>query len=52
MLQKKGFGGCYGSNWIQGSWPENWGNYHINILEMYPVMALIETFDTNLEILS
>ncbi len=41
---KKGFGSCYGSNWTQGSWPENWRNYHINILEMYPVMALIETF--------
>ncbi len=36
---KKRFGGCYGSNWIQGSWPENWRNYHINILEIYPVMG-------------
>ncbi len=41
---KKGFGGCYGSKWVQGSWPENRRNYHINILEMYPVMALIEIF--------
>ncbi len=41
---KKGFGACYGSNWIQGVWPSEWKDFHINILELYPILALVETF--------
>ncbi len=41
---KKGFGACYGSNWIQGIWPSEWKDFHINILELYPILALVETF--------
>lgn len=39
-----GYGGCYGTSWIQGRWPESWKGYHINILEFYPILALVETF--------
>ncbi len=41
---KKGFGASFGSGWIQGTWPDSWIDFHINILELYPVFALIETF--------
>ncbi len=41
---KKGFGACYGSNWIQGVWPSEWKDFHINILELCPILALVETF--------
>ena len=40
----KGFGASYGHNWIQGSWSGLWTEFHINILELYPILALIETF--------
>ncbi len=38
------FGGTYGSFWIQGSWPEHWKKSHIAILEVYPILALVNTF--------
>ncbi len=41
---KKGFGACYGFNWIQGVWPSKWKDFHINILELCPILALVETF--------
>ncbi len=41
---KLGFGGTFGSNWIQGHWPEGWKEKHITVLETYPLLALIMTF--------
>ena len=41
---KLGFGGTYGSSWIQGMWPPNWIPYHISILEFYPIYVLIYMF--------
>lgn len=46
---KLGFGGVYGTSWIQGEWPEHWKKYHISVLEMYPVVALIYTFGVKLK---
>ncbi len=43
-----GFGATYGSNWIQGRWPENWKELHITILETYPLLALVYTFGNKL----
>lgn len=44
----KGYGASYGSYWIQGIWPDSWKRnpkkFHINVLEMYPILALVETF--------
>jgi hypothetical protein len=41
---KHGFGGTYGSQWIQGIWPSHWLRFHIAIWEIYPILALVETF--------
>ncbi len=41
---KKGFGASFGSGWIQGTWSDSWIDFHIKILKLYPVFALIETF--------
>ena len=41
---KIGFGGTYGSNWIQGKWPQNWASLNITILEIHPVLILAFLF--------
>ncbi len=42
--QKWGFGATYGSYWIQCLWPESWKKFHITILELFPLLALVVTF--------
>lgn len=39
-----GYGGTFGSNWIQGSWPDDWLRYSIQVLELYPIFLLVATF--------
>ena len=39
-----GFGGTYGTQLIQEYFPESWKNYHISILEIYPIYVLIKMF--------
>ena len=41
---KMGFGACYGKQWIQAEYPEEWQSYHITILELYPIHVLINLF--------
>ena len=43
-----GFGEVFGKAWIQGFWPPTWKNYNINILELYPIFALIKVFGKKL----
>ena len=39
-----GFGGTYGSSWIQGTWPPSWEGLAIAVKEIYPIHVLIELF--------
>lgn len=39
-----GFGGCYGSNWVQAKYPVHWRAYGITFLELYPIFVLISMF--------
>ena len=41
---KYGFGGCYGRKWIQGHYPNDWQQYHITILELFPIYLLTSLF--------
>lgn len=41
---KLGFGACYGSQWIQAAYPLDWQNFHITVLELYPIYVLIHMF--------
>jgi len=37
-----GYAAVYGGQWFNGTWPPLWQTYHINILELYPVVAALE----------
>ena len=41
---KSGFGACYGSKWIQGTYPNSWQQLHITILELFPIYLLMKIF--------
>lgn len=45
---KYGFGGTFGTNWIQGVWPEHWKQFNIAFLEAYPILLLIDVFSNYL----
>lgn len=40
----EGFGGTYGTSWIQEHYPDSWKSYHISVLEIYPIYVLIKLF--------
>ena len=44
----KGFGATYGSQFITGSFPQEWNRFSITVLETYPVLAVIGTFAAKL----
>ena len=41
---KSGFGACYGTNWIQAPYPESWQQFHITVLELFPIYVMINVF--------
>ena len=41
---KLGFGACYGSKWVQATYPPSWHRHHITILELYPLYVLLNIF--------
>ena len=41
---KQGFGGCFGTKWIQGFYPQDWQHFHITILEFFPIFVLVSMF--------
>ena len=45
---KRGYGGYLGRKVISGSFPQSWSSLDIQVLELYPVLALIGTFKSNL----
>jgi hypothetical protein len=44
-----GYGGCYASRWISGQWPTSWEKHPIAVKELYPIMAIINTFGHKLK---
>ena len=38
------YGGTFGTNWIQGTWSEDWLVYSIQVLEQYTIFLLVVTF--------
>lgn len=39
-----GFGGTFGSSWIQGKWPAEWHKMDITFFEFYPILVLVCIF--------
>ncbi len=39
-----GYGGSYGSQWFAGQWPKAWVKHPIAVRELYPIMAVINSF--------
>ena len=38
----KGFSAVFGMQWLMHGWPEEFENFHINILELFPVVLVVE----------
>ena len=34
-----GFGAVFGNKWFSGTWPDHWQQFHINLLELFPILA-------------
>ena len=43
-----GFGGCYGTKWIQCQYPPFCSSFNITVLEIYPIYVLISMFGQNI----
>lgn len=41
---KSGYGGTFGSHFIQGSFPQSWQDYNIAFLELFPIYLLVHIF--------
>ena len=41
---KPAFGSTYGTDWLQGQWPQNWQQEDITVLKLYPVFFAINIF--------
>ena len=39
-----GFGAVYGDSWISEKWPETFLNFHINVLELFAIVAAVRTW--------
>ena len=39
-----GFGAVYGSHWFSVAWPGSYASYHINILELFAIVAAVLTW--------
>ena len=39
-----GYAGIYGSHWFYGQWPRDMDPFHIQILEMYPIMVAVHMY--------
>ena len=35
---------CVWKKWFNGSWPNSWKNYHISVLELFPIVAALEVW--------
>ena len=45
---KSGYGGTFGSHFIQGVFPPDWSLANIAVLELYPIFALVHIFGPQL----
>ena len=43
-----GFGAILKDSWFCGEWPQSWKNYHITLLELYPIVAAIDVWGESL----
>ena len=41
---KLGFGAVYGKKWLQAAYPTSWQDFHITVLELYPILVMINVF--------
>lgn len=39
-----GYGAIFGTHWFSGRWPEDWKQYSIAVLELYPIVAAISVW--------
>ena len=40
----QGYAAVLGHKWIVGTWPRTWANFHISVLELYPIVAALVTW--------
>ena len=43
-----GYGALFGHEWFNGDWPDSWKTAHITILELFPIVAAVETWGERL----
>lgn len=41
---KHGFGATFKHHWIQSTYPDSWKDYHITVLELYPIYIMLHMF--------
>ena len=39
-----GYAAVFGTRWFAGKWPVSWKNFHITLMELYPMVAAVETW--------
>lgn len=39
-----GYGAILGSRWLAGKWPTEWSTFNIMLLELYPIVAAVDTW--------
>ena len=37
-----GYRAVFGMHWFYGSWPEKWKSFNITLLELYPIVIIVE----------
>ena len=42
--QSLGHGAIFRVEWFCGQWPENWKQYNITLLELYPIVASVDSW--------
>ena len=45
VVSMQGFVAVFGSRWFNGRFPHIWQSQHVAVIELYPVMAALESWD-------
>ena len=47
--QTVGFGAVWGQEWFAGEWPQDWKTLNIAVLEIFPILAALHTWEKKTE---
>lgn len=45
---KLGFGATFKTSWIQATYPSSWQTFNITILEIYPILVMLQLFSSHI----